>query len=288
MKIAALTMVFNERHFLPIWVNHYGTAIGRENLYVVDDGSDDGSTTGLGGVKVMRRRKALLDEEQRAHMIAEIQAELLKRYDAVIVSDVDELITPDPSTGLGLAQYVATRVDSVATAVGFNIQFCMHYETPLKRGIPLFRQRRFVQVDWEYFKTPVSRVPLRWTPGFHRSSAPPDLRNDLLLFHLRSVDPGITLDRLRSLNTVKFSERSMKQGESTHFHLTDDEYLRAFYVTRKEDFDAAQPKETFDSKISEFADRFRVEGLKSLFREEKRLMILPDRFADTIAVPSSQ
>ena len=82
MKIAALTMVFNERHLLPIWVHHYGSAIGRENLYVVDDGSDDGSTSGLGDVKVMRRSRGLLDENKRVNMIGGIQAELLTRHDA--------------------------------------------------------------------------------------------------------------------------------------------------------------------------------------------------------------
>ena len=32
---------------LPLWVNYYGGQFGAENLYVVDDNSEDGSTDDL-------------------------------------------------------------------------------------------------------------------------------------------------------------------------------------------------------------------------------------------------
>jgi len=38
-----MTMVFNERIFLPIWLAHYGVQFGYENLFIIDDGSNDGS-----------------------------------------------------------------------------------------------------------------------------------------------------------------------------------------------------------------------------------------------------
>ncbi|MBV8156265.1 MAG: hypothetical protein JO278_01335, partial [Dyella sp.] len=46
-KVAAFTMVYNESLNLPIWLRYYGSLLGRENLFVLDDGSDDRSTETL-------------------------------------------------------------------------------------------------------------------------------------------------------------------------------------------------------------------------------------------------
>jgi hypothetical protein len=41
-EVAAIAMVFNEPVFLPIWLAYYGVELGYENLFVIDDGSNDG------------------------------------------------------------------------------------------------------------------------------------------------------------------------------------------------------------------------------------------------------
>ena len=39
-KIAALTMVRNDDFYLRKWVEYYGAQLGRENLYIFFDGTD--------------------------------------------------------------------------------------------------------------------------------------------------------------------------------------------------------------------------------------------------------
>ena len=41
--LAAVTMVYNEPEFIPLWIKYYGEQVGKENCYIVDNGSDDGS-----------------------------------------------------------------------------------------------------------------------------------------------------------------------------------------------------------------------------------------------------
>jgi hypothetical protein len=288
MKIAALTMVFNERHFLPIWIHHYGSALGRENLYVVDDGSDDGSTTGLGQVKVLRGKKSILDESERVAKIAAIQAELLTQYDAVVVSDVDELLVVDPALGKDFAEYIDTRIDTVATAAGLNVQFSMFSEKPLVAGRSLFLQRQYVQFDWGYCKTLVSRIPLQWTPGFHGPNVPISLRPDLFLFHLRSVDPDISLGRLKSFNRIQRSQAAIEAHHSDHFKATEEEYLRTFYFTSQRSFERAIPKSEFDSTLLHLLDLYRNSEVDALNVAAGQLMLLPDRFAHCITIPKLQ
>jgi hypothetical protein len=42
-KIAAFTMVKNEKWFLPIWLNYYTKFIDERDIYVLDHASTDGS-----------------------------------------------------------------------------------------------------------------------------------------------------------------------------------------------------------------------------------------------------
>lgn len=204
----------------------------------------------------------------------------------LLFSDVDELLVADPALKLSLADYIASRVDRVATATGLNVQFCRHYEAPLKGGVPLFGQRRFVQFDGAYCKTLVSRIPLRWTPGFHQSSAAPDLRSDLFLFHLRSVDPEITLDKLRSFKNITRSQRTVDLGQSAHFSYSDESYLASFYIDDRATFDGALPPSEFDTYLIGLQEPFRARDYTSLFAARSQLMVLPDRFTDSIAMPA--
>ncbi len=43
--LAVVTMCYNEPDFLPIWLDYYRRQVPVEHLYVVDHGSDDGSTS---------------------------------------------------------------------------------------------------------------------------------------------------------------------------------------------------------------------------------------------------
>src|SRR5262245_11380328 len=96
MAIAAITMAYNEAAFLPIWVNHYGSALGESNLFVIDDGSTDGSASANGGYNYLRKGRAAFDEDDRALLVSEFHKQLLSAYDTVIFTDVDELIVVDP------------------------------------------------------------------------------------------------------------------------------------------------------------------------------------------------
>lgn len=288
MKIAALTMVYNERHYLPLWLHHYGTALGRENLYIIDDGSDDGSTIGLGAVKVMRQKKAPLDEAGRAARFSAIQAELLTQYDAVIISDADELVVVDPAVCLSLADYVAQRVPEYATTCGLNVMFDTRGEAPLAPGRPLFRQRRYVRFDRAYCKSLISRVPLKWRAGFHFADREPDPRADLMLFHLRAADPGIALDRLRSFNRIERASSSPMERVSPQFNMTEETYLRSFFVNDEEHHVHATEADGFDAAISRKLAMFAAGEEAALDAEGHSLLVLPQRFADCVTLPPAR
>ena len=142
MRVAAVSMMFNEPIWARVWVRHYARQVGLENCVILDHGSDDGSTDGL-GVRVERMRRSVLDEDSRAAVVSDCVRELLRRYDAVVHTDADELLIADPARYADLRAY-ALAAPEVTTAVGLDLQHIPDEEPALDAAARLGAQRRWV------------------------------------------------------------------------------------------------------------------------------------------------
>jgi hypothetical protein len=274
MKIAAITMVFNEAVFLPIWLQHYGTAVGAENLFVIDDGSTDLSTSQAEPYHCLTKRRAAFDEEDRAALVGSFHRELLRHYDVVIYADVDELIVVDPKLGLTLRDYLSAADFDYRNTVGFHIVHHVGREAPISFDQPLFRQRKYAKFDLGYCKPLIAKVPMEWGPGFHwLPQLPPQYDTNLLLFHLRAMDLAIAQARLKSLQQVAWSSNALAQGHSFQFRLSEADYVgRLFTVT---DAAAAGAQTDFD---------FLGSVLDGEVPQASSFVRIPDRFADSVAL----
>lgn len=235
MRIAAVTMVFNEQVFLPIWLTHYGQAVGYQNLFVIDDGSDDGSTSDSRILNIIRRPRGELDEAYRARLISRFHEKLLKHYDVVIFTDADELIVVDPDVDQSIASYLESRDFGFLNPIGLNVVHRVEREPPINLGKPLLAQRRYMKFSPWYSKPAIARIPMDWLPGFHRCRSPQRFDRNLLLFHLRSMDVGVARERLRTLNSIVRSLDSRSRGYSRHFAMSEAEYFRQ-YIPNDADF----------------------------------------------------
>jgi Glycosyl transferase family 2/SEC-C motif len=274
MKIAAITMVFNEAVFLPIWLQHYGTAVGAENLFVIDDGSTDLSTSQADSYHCLKKRRAAFDEEDRVALVGSFHRELLKHYDVVIYTDVDELIVVDPKLGLTLRDYISAAEFEYRNAVAFHVVHHLGREAPISFDQPLFKQRRYAEFDLKYCKPLIAKVPMEWGPGFHwLEQLPPRYDTNLLLFHLRAMDLDIAMARLKSLQQVAWSSNALAKRHSVQFRLSEVDYVaRHFTVT---DATAAGAQSDFD---------FLRGVLHGEVPQTNILVRIPDRFAESIVL----
>ncbi len=194
MRVAALTMSYNEPVWAGVWARHYAGQLGSEHCTVLDHGSDDGSADGL-PVRVRRLKRSALDEAWRAAVVAEEVRSLLQRYDAVIYTDVDELLVADPLYHGGLREFAAAMAEPVITAIGLDLQHIMHREPPLDFSRPVGMQREWVRFSSALCKPVLVRRPVEWAPGFHCCDAPLVL-DRLYLLHMRYADLDAGLRRL--------------------------------------------------------------------------------------------
>jgi hypothetical protein len=252
LKVAVITQVFNEDFFLPVWLNHYGKIFGFNNLIIIDDGSFDGSTNDVRIKRLVRKERTPLDEADRALLISLFHEELLKYYDVVIYTDCDELIVIDPLINIGLRDYIIKLSFNSINVIGFNILHDRVTEAKINLGLSLFSQRRFVRFDSMYCKPLLSKVPIRWSPGFHGSNKERVFDDNLFMFHLRSIDYEYSRRRIKALNSIEFSTESLSSNFSSHFRSTEKQYLELLYTKMNEELDwvfASELKDVFYNNL---------------------------------------
>lgn len=181
MRIAVFTMAFNEVVFLPLWLEHYGRQFGHENLFVIDDGSSGASTAASDG-NVVRKNRAVFDEDDRAMLVSLVHAALLGFYDLVIYTDADEFIVIDPDNPARLATYLRASVFACRAAIGLEVVHRTATEREIDLHHPSFEQREFVRFDRAYCKPVLATAPIRWRPGFHHCDVRYEVDCNLLLF----------------------------------------------------------------------------------------------------------
>ncbi|KXV64946.1 hypothetical protein AD950_07490 [Gluconobacter oxydans] len=195
--LAVVTMVYNEPEHLQLWRRHYGAQAGEAACYVIDHGSDDGSTEHLGQVNVVRIPRSPQDDERRTRAIGKFCDSLLEWYDSVIYTDVDEILLADPAFVPSLTEFALLNRSPVVTATGFDVIHIPDEEASFDYSRPFSLQRRHLRFSSAMCKPVLTRIPITWAPGFHCcEEAVPSLAAPLFLFHLRYADLGSGLERL--------------------------------------------------------------------------------------------
>jgi hypothetical protein len=280
--LAVVTMAYNETDMLPIWLRYYGAQVGAEACYVVDHGTNDGSTDDLRGANRVRLPRSVLDNPKRTDFCAELCSALLKYYDYVMYTDSDEIVTPDPAEHRTLIDYVsAAERAPVTSALGLNLVHRLHHETQIDLSKPIIGQRRWGFPTSSMCKPLLIREPVKWAPGFH-SSKHPIVFDGLYLFHLAYYDLQTALRRQE-----KRRQTEKKTADTAMHHRVGDDQVTAWisgWSSMKLDTDVTMRRD--DPAVTEFAKRV-ADSAKG--REEKvfgidlgisgnRLWRIPARF----------
>lgn len=229
-RVAIFTMVYNERARLPRWLGHYRAHCPHAHLFVLDHGSDDGSTARLDGVSVVRLPRTPFDEAERARLVADFQRTLLRDYGVAIFTDCDEMLLADPRVHGSLDDFLAAVPGPAIAPVGMHVLHLLDREAPLDPARPVLGQRRFAEFGSGMCKASIGRVPLTWDLGFHAVDVRPAYRADLFQLHLGAMDRTQTLARLAMTRTMQWSAVSLDKGIGFHQRLSDDDYLRRSFL----------------------------------------------------------
>jgi Glycosyl transferase family 2 len=240
-RVAAVTMVFNEAVYLPIWLAHNARQVGIENCFVIDHGSTDGSISNNLGCNIIKIPRSPYDPAKQSEWNSEFCSSLLVWYDWVVYSDVDELLLADPAVASSLVDYCRRPLPPIVTAIGLNVLHRMDNEPPLDLSRPITEQRPYVFGCASMCKPLLIRRRVKWSPGSHSADAKLFF-DKLYLFHLRWFDYDFGIERLHKTRAMAWAQAD--QGR--HQRVQDaelEQQIRGF--GRYQIFDGAE----FDQSV---------------------------------------
>ncbi|WP_156361554.1 glycosyltransferase family 2 protein [Sphingomonas sp. Leaf67] len=217
--LAIITMVYNEAEKLPIWLRHYARQVGLAHCYVIDHGSDDGSTEALGGASRIALPRSPQDNDQRLALVADLTRGLLRYYRRVAYVDADELLLADPAGYRDLNDYAERMTADAVTSIGLEIVHGTG-EPPLESTRGVGGQRGSVIFSSSMCKTNMIGRGVNWAPGWHAHDAAPRF-DDLYLFHLRHADLDQALRRLAITRAMPWASEAAGRHQRN-----DDDWMR--------------------------------------------------------------
>lgn len=292
LSIAVVTMVYDEREFLPLWRSHYGRLAGLENLFIIDDGSTDGSTNDLEPSHVIRRPKSAIDQIVRSAMITNFTTSLFAYYDVVIFTDIDELLVVDPLVNVSFQQYLSRVPGKHLNAIGLNVLHRADREPDYTPNMRVLEHRHWLQFDFAYCKQLIHRSPVSYRAGFHLTNRPFNFAPGLYLFHLRAFDKRTALRRIEHRRHLEWAERSLKLGHGYQNRMDPERYIAEMYPYFAADYDTAPRAAQFnDVVISKLKGFERITSHQDLAYLERlglgtTLFERPDRFRGAIRAAS--
>lgn len=216
LKIAALTMVRNDDFYLRKWVEYYGKELGKENLWIYFDGTDQVIAPFCEGTNSFLHEKignqVVAAEKGRLRFLSERAAALLEKgYDLVIGVDADEFIVVDPKLNQSLREYLSSQKIGVSlSALGLDFGQKLGEEGDITENEPFLKQRHYAQIGTRYTKPSIVAKPCVWGSGFHRIKGHNfHIAKDLYLMHFGYFDKKRLEDR--------FSDKDrLSQGWGKH------------------------------------------------------------------------
>ena len=219
--LAVFTNVYNEGLMLRAWEVHYSQYLDHLDLYVIDDGSTDGSIQLLNrNTQVVRLPKGEFDNWGLSNFCSYFQRFLLSKYQWVVHVDCDELLIA--KDGFGSQAFLSRlqpnnifKCDEALLVVperDHEKPFDFNLRTPLTQ-----QRQRFGPEIRGFLKPVLADIPVTWGPGYHYCIEPCQDLQDFWLIHLKYVDFDRLLYRHQHWGTMASSSLT----DAYYWHVKD-------------------------------------------------------------------
>jgi hypothetical protein len=284
-----MTMTRDEADMLPRWVSYYGRQFGDANLFVIDDGTTDGSTDGL-GCTVLRIPPAPWKQnwmQTRIDLVNGLSRGLLACFDVVVFTDVDEFLVPDPREYADLPAFInAHPDDDVIAPVAVNVVHRVGVEPALDPHRPILAQRTHAKFVPVMCKPLIKRVAAPWMMGFHGIRSPYPIAPDLLLVHLKYYDVEALVGVAQARKDLH--DNFGRGAAASSWSLSAVEIQRQLLAWVEKAGDGPLPElEPADIDVSTVVRQqqngfYRSTGRQLVAMENNPLMVIPARFREAV------
>lgn len=206
---AIFTIVRNEKIFLPIWLKYYKQFFENQDIYVLNDDSNDGSTENLDvNVINLETGTIVLDVWRLKSVVCNFQKQLLEKYKVVFFAESDEFIYHENGLECIYEKILNGSLDYFSVN-GFDYVHKLEEEFDLNLNDPISKQRKYWVSKAGMKKSLITKIPLDYTLGFHEHfiNGKREIKNfqdGLYMFHIKHIDKKLYIKRqLDRLNFEK-------------------------------------------------------------------------------------
>ena len=216
-KVCVVSIMRNEKYFLPIWLNYYSKHIPKEDIYIIAHNNTDNSLDNI-DVNIIEFKTDHFTTQLQNDKYTEVRKELHKKYEWVLFADADEIVLPDSNLfPRGLPQYIKHIEDNDIATVrchGYQIIHDMEYEPDLDVSRPVLFQRSLWMPDRLYQKASLSSVFVNLDLGYHTCLDGSFLDRRLYLLHLHYADYRIKCERLKQWKTANRKDNNVTGAQN--------------------------------------------------------------------------
>lgn len=187
-SISIFTYIDRYNIFLDIWLNYYTTFISNKHITILFRNStnfnlraylDTNGFTEVSIIEIPISHKQYVS----ASIFIDIQEKLLKSYNIVMFSDIDEIIYHK-----NLIDVINTFETPYVTTIGFEIIHNYISEATLDPDLELISQRKFGMFSSWYDKPLILKERVTWQDGKHSNGINDYKIPGLYLIHLNKLD----------------------------------------------------------------------------------------------------
>lgn len=236
MSRAIFTLQHNEYFYLPIWTKWYSQTFAPADMYILAHNPD------IEMVKMCERARkdgfqidylftdVIFDHDWLNSIVHGTQRRLLNEYDYVMYVDCDELVVPDNMT---LKDWIDNATEEAYRCDGWEI-----HEDKMYRSIG-------------FCKTPLTRIPLTYVHGYHRSVPEFPINDHLKLYHIHKINYDKAWERNQRISQEKWDAYALANGLGTHNSIAGEQDFKDWWVRDiPKDAMIDAPKELLDKILN--------------------------------------
>lgn len=235
----AFTIVREEDFYLPKWYQYYSRFLRDEDLYVIhhQTKTEDHCTDFLKNTKVniIPEYNEVFSTVWLNVIVKEHQKALLEKYDAVLFSEVDEILFTDPAACPDLSVFMNSFLEQTYNTNVRCISYTMMHlpelePTEFDNNKNILSQRKYWYRYGYYDKPLISKVPLDWVYGFHTATEMGPIVPSLYMIHFHQYDYQRYVERHTKYATkYQVPDNEKRRGWNYHYRKVGNELDHQYY-----------------------------------------------------------
>lgn len=204
-RLSIFSIVRDDIVWPRIWIEHYIKHVDPSNIFILNCSPESHlnllQLADMHGFNLIDIASDILHDSWVADTASKFQNFLLNTYDAVLYSEIDEIVALHPSSKhTNLIDFADDNlhVRQTVRCTGYEIVQNLQVEDKIDFRKPLLQQRNYWYHSIKYSKPLLTSRHIKWSEGFYSfDSMPPTeiVDRELLLLQMQKIDFNYAADK---------------------------------------------------------------------------------------------